>query len=518
MDHGKTTLLDTLLGAREAHLEPGLITQVVRPSLMSLPDTNARPHTLAFIDTPGHEVFLGMREVAGGCADVALILVALDAGIQKQTLEVLSACARRRQRVVLAISKVDLAKRCGANDKKAGKSEPISFQEASHSDDVTNLGKNLLKLWKDAVAAAELELKDEAVVGQTEGDVWAEDVASTQVVAICAPNRWGLDELIKALLCTIRRRRVPNPAPMQQVLELASEWGLVLPDATGVAMIMEVRKEPGLGACVIAVMRAGELKHRQWVVCGSVAGRIRSLRRSGAGGKLSNELPLVSPGEPVVISMAWDDRRKAGNFEVGDLLYGLPEQQARHVADYNQSVANFLSLGRDTDHPANMTELRDNDQVTTEDERPILDGAEQQTMDKWTSAPVAAVLRARSAGELQAMLDFLQPRIVEKQLQLVSYGVGVPTEVDVELLRQARTEGFKGGLYVLSVRTSARLRNSCLRAGVVLREYSVFHDLLCDLFAEAGLPGPVRELAHMSLDRQEEGFELYEGEEVQSRD
>lgn len=101
VDHGKTTLLDALLGSSVAKGEAGGITQCVRPSFLNLPwkhaDVDSAPRTkaaieaeletIAFIDTPGHQAFINMRAVASEGADLAIVLIALDAGIQPQTVE-----------------------------------------------------------------------------------------------------------------------------------------------------------------------------------------------------------------------------------------------------------------------------------------------------------------------------------------------------------------------------------------------------------------------------------------------
>lgn len=86
--------------------------------------------------------------------------------------------------------------------------------------------------------------------------------------------------------------------------------------------------------------------------------------------------------------------------------------------------------------------------------------------------PVAVAVRAHTAGELQALLDFLRPRALEREddrrVVLVSCGVGAPREEDIELLRQARKLGFEASLYTLNTRLDAkllqRLREAQVRA------------------------------------------------------
>lgn len=102
VDHGKTTLLDRLLGTDVAAGEVGLITQSVRPALLPLPRPVCGVSRLAFIDTPGHQAFQNMRSAATESADCALVLVAVDAGIQPQTKEARAASCRAPGRPALA--------------------------------------------------------------------------------------------------------------------------------------------------------------------------------------------------------------------------------------------------------------------------------------------------------------------------------------------------------------------------------------------------------------------------------
>jgi translation initiation factor IF-2 len=83
---------------------------------------------------------------------------------------------------------------------------------------------------------------------------------------------------------------------------------------------------------------------------------------------------------------------------------------------------------------------------------------------------VAVTIRAHTAGKLQALLDFLRPRALERdddrRVVLVSCGVGAPREDDIELLRQARKLGFEPSLYTLNTRMDAKLLHRLRQAQV----------------------------------------------------
>ncbi|MFA5854133.1 MAG: translation initiation factor IF-2 [Patescibacteria group bacterium] len=104
VDHGKTTLLDTIRAAAIAKDESGGITQHIGAYQA---EKNGRKIT--FIDTPGHEAFTMMRSRGARVADVAILVVAADDGVQPQTVEVVRIIEAAKLPYVVAINKMDKA-------------------------------------------------------------------------------------------------------------------------------------------------------------------------------------------------------------------------------------------------------------------------------------------------------------------------------------------------------------------------------------------------------------------------
>lgn len=86
VDHGKTTLLDTIRQTNIATREAGGITQRVGASEIEV-NHEGKKRSITFIDTPGHEAFSNMRSQGVSAADIVLLIVAADDGIKPQTKE-----------------------------------------------------------------------------------------------------------------------------------------------------------------------------------------------------------------------------------------------------------------------------------------------------------------------------------------------------------------------------------------------------------------------------------------------
>jgi len=102
VDHGKTTLLDTLRKTRITEEEFGGITQHT-----SAYQVEKNGELITFIDTPGHEAFQGMRERGASLADIAILVVAGDDGVKPQTKEVIDFLIKNKIPTLVAVNKID---------------------------------------------------------------------------------------------------------------------------------------------------------------------------------------------------------------------------------------------------------------------------------------------------------------------------------------------------------------------------------------------------------------------------
>ncbi|MEK6902288.1 MAG: GTP-binding protein, partial [archaeon] len=121
VDHGKTSFLDRVRSTNLAAKEPGLITQHISATEIPLSTIqqiagnliqkfgfNLTIPGLLFIDTPGHEAFTNLRERGSSIADLAVLVVDINKGLQDQTKEAITILRSYKVPFVVCLTKIDL--------------------------------------------------------------------------------------------------------------------------------------------------------------------------------------------------------------------------------------------------------------------------------------------------------------------------------------------------------------------------------------------------------------------------
>lgn len=213
VDHGKTKLLDTIREANVMDSEAGGITQHIGAYQVVKND-----RMITFIDTPGHEAFSAMRSRGANVADIAILVVAADSGVQPQTIEAIKMIQDAGLPMIVAMNKVDKA-------------------EA----DVEKIKKDL----------AEINLIPED---------WGGNVIC---VPVSAKDGTNISELLEMVLLT---------ADLNQE-QIKAEY-----EALASGTIIESHLDKGTGPVATVLIHSGTLRIGDRVQVGNVLGKIRSMQ------------------------------------------------------------------------------------------------------------------------------------------------------------------------------------------------------------------------------------------------
>ncbi len=214
VDHGKTSLLDSIRESRVASGEAGGITQHIGAYQVEFKHESQKKK-LTFLDTPGHEAFTAMRARGTKVTDVAVLVVAADDGCRPQTLEAISHARAAKVPIVVAINKID----------KEGASPDRVKQELSE---------------KDLIA-----------------EDWGGD---TVMVPVSAIKKQNINKLLEMILL------------VSEVEDLQAN-----PDRFAKGTVIEAHLDKAKGPVATLLVQNGTLKSGDVLAAGSVLGKIRAM-------------------------------------------------------------------------------------------------------------------------------------------------------------------------------------------------------------------------------------------------
>ena len=216
VDHGKTTLLDSIRNANVVSGEAGGITQHIGAYSIEVPhpEDKKRLEPITFLDTPGHAAFSAMRARGANVTDLIVLVIAADDGVMPQTIESINHAKASGATIIVAVNKCDVH---GANPMRAR--EQMSEHGLSAED-------------------------------------WGGD---TLFVDVSALKGEGIDKLLDAILL------------QAELLELKAN-----PDRRAAGNVVESGMEPG-GPTATVIVRKGTLNVGDLVICGQYYGKTRAL-------------------------------------------------------------------------------------------------------------------------------------------------------------------------------------------------------------------------------------------------
>ena len=239
VDHGKTSLLDTIRNSNVVAGEFGGITQHIGAFQTAVETGEEREgrkvlRRLTFLDTPGHEAFTAMRSRGSLIADIAVLVVAADDGVMPQTIEAIDHALAGGLPIVVAVNKIDLP-------------------DADPNRVLTDL---------------------------TQHNIIAEEFGgSTGTVQISAKEKLGIDDLLERLLLEA------------DLLELQAD-----PNGPAEGVIVEAKLDPHKGPVATVLIDTGTLYPQDSVVVGTIYGKIKAMT-DDRGQKINR----AGPATPVEI-------------------------------------------------------------------------------------------------------------------------------------------------------------------------------------------------------------------------
>ena len=338
---------------------------------------------ITFIDTPGHSAFTAMRSRGARVTDIVVILVAADDGIQPQTIEALNHVKAAETPFIIAISKIDAP---GANVDK------VKQQMSEHN-----------------------------VVPEE----WGGDVGFIPVSAL---KEKGIKELLERIQL------------LAEIQELKYN-----PEISARGVVLEARKEKGLGCIVSLLPQDGFLKTGDAVVVGERMGRIRQMK-DDQGQIVKSALAGFS-----VEMMGLNDLPQAGDSFC--------------VVKNEKSARDLLSLRKSEKQP-------DEDTRDTLSPDELLEQLEASAEEQKNALRI--VLKSDTGGSLEAIKKSLEEiESNEVKLKIIHAGLGAVTESDVLL-----ASTVSGSVFGFNVRPDGKASKAAKEKSVPIYSYSVIYHLL----------------------------------------
>jgi len=235
VDHGKTTLLDSIRSTDVAGGEAGGITQHIGAYKVTIQDNESPAYgrQIVFLDTPGHEAFTRMRSRGAKATDIVVLVVAADDGVMPQTLEAIDHAHAAEVPIIVAVNKID---------------KPDALPDR-----------------------VKKQLADRGLLPEEWG-------GSTVFVDVSAKQKTNLN-LLMEMICLV--------ADLQELK--------ATPDRPATGVVLEAKLDRGRGPVATVLVQNGTLRTGDNFVVGNVYGKVRAML-DDRGNQLE-EAPPSSPVE-----------------------------------------------------------------------------------------------------------------------------------------------------------------------------------------------------------------------------
>ncbi|CAN8000254.1 unnamed protein product [Ixodes hexagonus] len=428
VDHGKTTLLDSLRSTNVVDQEFGGITQHIGAFTgksqehhydyfisVTLPG-NER---ITFLDTPGHAAFSAMRARGALATDIVVLVVAADDGVMEQTVESIRYAREADVPIIVAINKVD-----------------------KPNTDIEHVKRGLI--------VHGIQMDDEG------GDV--------QYVCISALKGTNLDKLTETILT------------QAELMEIQAD-----PKGMVEGVVIESTTDKHRGKLSTALIQRGTLKKGSFLVAGKAWAKVRAMFD-----EWGKPLQMAPPGVPAQV-IGWKELPSAGD----DIIEVESEKRAREVVEWRQAQqrsekddAEYEAIQHKLQEHLEKykAELDQRRALGQRRKRKRLSNREKEyTTDDTPRLPV--IMKGDVDGSVEAVLDILDTYHSHRscRLDLMHYGVGAVTESDVEL-----AQPFNAVIYAFHVPVLDSARRVAEEGKVDIRDFRVIYHLVEDIRKELG--------------------------------
>ncbi|NXO25392.1 IF2M factor, partial [Cisticola juncidis] len=418
VDHGKTTLLDSLRKTQVASMEAGGITQHIGAFIVHMPSGEK----ITFLDTPGHAAFSAMRARGTNVTDIVILVVAAEDGVMQQTIESIQHARNAGVPLILAINKCDKPEADPERVKKELLAYDVVCEEFGGDVQAVNIsalkGENLMVLAEATVALAEmLELKADAT-GLVEGTI------------IESRKDKGKGPLTTAIIQrgTLRKGCVLVAGKTWAKVRFLFDENSKAVDAASPGMPVEImgwKESPSAGDEILEV----ESEQRAQEV---VAWRTYVEQQE----KMKKDLEVI------------EAKQKEHRLE-----YEKKQKQLAHLT-WRQRKAVLFKANKHLmfSRPKERTEMDEN--------------------------TLSLIVKGDVDGSVEAILNILDSYDCEDEckLDIVYFGMGDISENDISL-----AEAFNGVIFGFSVKANESIKKLADKKGIKIKLHNIIYKLIDDL-------------------------------------
>lgn len=255
VDHGKTSLLDTIRGTATAAREAGGITQAIGASIIPLGTIkqvcgplldqlklNVTIPGLLFIDTPGHAAFTSLRKRGGNLADIAILVIDINEGLMPQTKESIEILKQYKTPFIIAANKIDLINGWKQQDKTVLSDINKQRPEVQRAFET--------KLYELVSQVYELGIQADRF------DRVSDYTKQAAIVPVSAKTGEGIPELIM-MLTALAQKYLENNLKIEE-------------GGPAKGTILEVKEQKGLGTVLDAIIYDGSLTQGDSIIVGTL--------------------------------------------------------------------------------------------------------------------------------------------------------------------------------------------------------------------------------------------------------